>query len=166
MFVRNARRARTGRPRRRQLGTAAVELALLLPTVAFMMFLVAEAGRALYQYNTLCKAVRNAGQYLARHGMQVGTGVLAPSAAQEAAARNLVVYGSPVAGTALLPGLEDDHVTLAYLRLRGSSTDNAVTVTATYSYQPLFGALASGFTQGSNPLAGASMVASIRMRGL
>lgn len=158
--------APTGRSRRCQGGTAAIELALLLPTVAFMMFLVAEAGRALYQYNTLCKSVRDAGQYLARYGMQVGTGVLAPTDAQETTAKNLVVYGSPVAGTALLPGLDDDHVTITYQRLYGYGTDNAVTVTATYPYQPLFGALASGFTQGSNPLGGTSMVASIRMRGV
>jgi len=159
-------RARTEGSPRRQHGTAAIELALLLPTVAFMMFLVAEAGRALYQYNALSKSVRDGAQYLARYGMQAGTGVLAPTDAQETTAKNLVVYGSPVEGTALLPGLEEDQVTITYQRLYGAGTDNAVTVTATYPYQPLVGVLASGFTQASNPLGGTSMVASIRMRGI
>lgn len=150
----------------RQAGTAAVELALLLPLVAFMMFLVAESGRALYQYNTLNKSVRDAAQYLARYGMHIGTGVLAPTSAQETRARNLAVYGSPVAGTTpLLPGLKASNVAITYQRLYGSGADNAVTVTATYAYQPLFGVLASGFTQGS-PLGAKQMVASIRMRGV
>lgn len=156
-------------PSRLQSGIAAVELALLLPIVAFMMFLVAECGRALYQYNTLTKSVRDAAQYLARYGMVVGTGVLDPTGAQEKAARNLVIYGTPVAGTELLPNAADDDyldIDITYQQLYGYGTANAVTVTATYAYQPLFGVLSSGFTQGSNPLAGTSMVASIRMRGV
>jgi len=153
----------------RQGGLAAIELALMLPTVTFMMFLVAESGRALYQYNTLTKSVRDGAQYLARYGMQVGTGVLAPTDAQETTAQNLVIYGSPVAGTRLLPVANtstDLVVQITYQRLYGSGSDNAVTVSATYTYQPLFGVLASGFTQGSNILAGATMSASIRMRGV
>lgn len=152
---------------RRQGGLAAIELALVLPTVTFMMFLVAESGRALYQYNTLTKSVRDGAQYLARYGMQ-GTGVLAPTDAQETAARNLVIYGSPVAGTRLLPvsnASTDLVVEITYQQLYGAGSDNAVTVSATYTYQPLFGVLASGFTQG-NPLAFAPMTASIRMRGV
>lgn len=152
-----------------QRGLAAVELALLMPTMLLTMYLTAEAGRALYQYNTLTKSVRDGAQYLARYGMIVGTQVLDPTDAQETRAKNLVVYGSPVAGDAgaeLLPGLSTDNVTLSYQRLYGSGSDNAVTVTVTYTYQPLYGSLAPGFTQGQDLLGSATLVASIRMRGV
>jgi len=148
-----------------QRGLAAVELALLLPTLLVTMYFTAEVGRALYQYNTLTKAVRDGAQYLARYGMSAG--VLNPTDEQEARAQNLIVYGSAGAGaTALLPGLSADDVVLTYEKLYGAESNNAVTVTVTYAYQPLYGALAPAFTQGQGLLGGVSFVASLRVRGL
>jgi Flp pilus assembly protein TadG len=125
---------------RRQRGLAAVELALMMPVFLFVMTATAEAGRALYEYNTLTKGVRDAAQYVARYGVNVDTGVLAPTTAEEAIARNLAVYGTPATGsTPLLPGMTTGTVTLTYQAVNGSATNNQVTVVATYTYQPLFG---------------------------
>ena len=95
----------TRRPPRTQRGTALVELALVIPFLLVMAMLVAEFGRAIYQYNTLTKSVRDATRYLT---MQTpGTHV--------AEARNLVVYGTTVAGTTpLAPGLTTAMVTAAW----------------------------------------------------
>jgi Flp pilus assembly protein TadG len=124
----------------RQGGLAAVELALLLPVFLFIVTATAEAGRALYEYNALTKGVRDAAQYLARYGVIDGTGVLAPTTAEEAAARNLAVFGTPGGGsTPLLPGLSTGDIALSYQALAPSATANQVTVVATYTYLPLFG---------------------------
>lgn len=150
---------------RRQNGIAAVELALMVPVLLLAMFLTAELARALYQFNALTRSVRDGAQYLARYGVVVGTGVLAPTAAEETIARNLVAYGSPVAGMALLPGLAPADVTLTYQALYGSVNDT-VTVSVQYAYQPLFGVLPAAFTQGNNLAGGATFTASLRMRAL
>lgn len=153
-------------PISRERGIAAVELALLVPVLLLAMFFTAELARMLYQYTTLTKAVRDSAQYLARYGVIVGTGVLAPTPAEEATARNLAVYGSPGTGsTTLLPGLATGDVTLAYQALYGPVNDT-VTVTVSYDYQPLFAVLPAAFSQGNNPAGGAVLTASLRMRAL
>ena len=88
-----------------QRGVAIVELALVIPFLLVMAILVAEFGRAIYQYNTLTKSVRDAARYLT---MQTpGTHV--------AEAQNLVVYGTTVAGASpLAPGLATSMVTAAW----------------------------------------------------
>jgi hypothetical protein len=71
-----------------QHGVALVEFALVLPVLLVLTFVVTEFGRALYQYNTLTKSVRDASRYLS---MQMpGTKI--------AEAKNLIVYGN-IAGT-------------------------------------------------------------------
>jgi Flp pilus assembly protein TadG len=71
-----------------QYGVALVEFALVLPVLLILTFMVTEFGRALYQYNTLTKSVRDAARYLS---MQLpGTKI--------AEAKNLIVYGN-IAGT-------------------------------------------------------------------
>ena len=49
--------------RNRQRGVAIVEFALVLPLLLLMTFVVTEYSRALYQYNTLTKSVRDAARY-------------------------------------------------------------------------------------------------------
>ena len=46
-----------------QRGAAAIEFALLLLPLATLTFGVTEFGRALYQYNTIAKSVRDAARY-------------------------------------------------------------------------------------------------------
>ena len=50
--------------RRRQRGVAAIEMAITLPVLLFMLLAIAEFGRAFHQYNTLSKAVHSATRYL------------------------------------------------------------------------------------------------------
>lgn len=79
-------------------GVAAVELALTMIPLLTVTFGVTEYGRAIYTYNAIDKASRDAARYLTAP---------APGAADpNADARNMVVYGN-VQGTGapLAPGL-------------------------------------------------------------
>ncbi|WP_175693705.1 TadE/TadG family type IV pilus assembly protein [Burkholderia ambifaria] len=92
--------------RSRMRGVAAVEFALVLMPMIVLATGVAEFGRAIYQYETLTKATRDAARYLS---------VFLPndSAYPLAAAQCLVVYGSTTcgsAGTELVPGLTTSMV--------------------------------------------------------
>lgn len=88
--------------KKHQSGVALVEFALILPVLLVLTFTVIELGRAVYQYNTITKSVRDGVRYLS---MQTpGTGM--------AEARNLIVYGKPSAtgGTPLVTGLSTSQV--------------------------------------------------------
>ncbi|KVC12523.1 pilus assembly protein TadG [Burkholderia diffusa] len=92
--------------RSRMRGVAAVEFALVLMPMIVLATGVAEFGRAIYQYETLTKATRNAARYLS---------VFLPtdSSYPLAQAQCLVVYGSTTcgsAGTELVPGLTTSMV--------------------------------------------------------
>ncbi|CAG9201409.1 pilus assembly protein TadG [Burkholderia vietnamiensis] len=92
--------------RARMRGVAAVEFALVLIPLIVLATGVAEFGRAIYQYETITKATRNAARYLS---------VYLPSDAAYplAAAQCLVVYGNTTcgaAGTELVPGLTTSMV--------------------------------------------------------
>lgn len=88
---------------RDQRGAAAIELALLTLPLAALAFGTTEFGRALHQYNTIAKSVRDAVRY-----QTTGT---PGDAANILAAKCLALTGSAAnagaacTGTALLPGL-------------------------------------------------------------
>ncbi len=82
--------------RSRQSGVAAVEFAILLIPLIMITFGMTEYGRALYQYDTIAKSVRNAARYLTTQAP--GNGFTT--------AQNLAVYGNESGtGPALAPGL-------------------------------------------------------------
>jgi Flp pilus assembly protein TadG len=82
-------------------GVALVEFALILPTLLILTFVTTEFGRALYQYNTLAKSVRDGARYLS---IQLPNTHLTE-------ARNLIVYGNTAGtGQALAQGLATSHV--------------------------------------------------------
>lgn len=82
----------------RQQGVALVELAISLGVLVAIAFGITEFGRAIYQYDTLAKAARDAVRYLS-------TRAPGDLAAQDQA-RCLAVFGNPAcAGNALVPGL-------------------------------------------------------------
>jgi Flp pilus assembly protein TadG len=94
--------------RSRTRGVVAVEFALVLMPMIVLVTGVAEFGRAIYQYETLTKATRDAARYLS---------VYLPSdpAYPTAAAQCLVVYGSTTcgaSGTELVPGLTTSMVVI------------------------------------------------------
>jgi len=79
-------------------GVAAVELALTMIPLLVLTFGVTEYGRAIYTYNTIDKAARDAVRYL--------TAPTPGSSDAKADARNLVVYGNALGtGSPLAPGL-------------------------------------------------------------
>ena len=90
----------------RQWGVAAVEFAILLPVLLLIVFGITEFGRALYNYNTLVKAARDAARYYATQ--QPGN-----PPAKETEIQNLAVFGNTAGtGNPLAPGLATTMVTL------------------------------------------------------
>ena len=105
----------------RQRGVELVELALILPFLLLSM-LVAEFGRALYEYNTVAKSVRDAVRYLSVQLPNTGC----------SQAQNLVVYGQTTAGsTPLAPGLNTAAVSCSWQTSGSYPLINTVTVTVT-----------------------------------
>ena len=150
--------------RTRQRGLAAVELALLMPIFLLTAYATAELGRALYQFNILSKSVRDGAQYLARYGSVAG--VMAPSGAQITTAKNLVVYGSPVTGTALLPDLKTSDVTITPKVVAPSLTANYIEISATYTFESKFSGVIPVFGLGDDIAAPGTYTATIRMKAL
>lgn len=132
-------------PHRNQKGAALVELALVLPLLLVMTFVVTEFGRALYQYNTITKGVRDAVRYLTTQTPNSGSAVTA--------ARNLVVYGTTTAGsTPLARGLTTAMVNASWPAPTGTNPPIAtVTVSVSgYAFQSIF-ATAFGLPFGTVP---------------
>jgi Flp pilus assembly protein TadG len=106
-----------------QTGVALIEFALVLPFLLLLAFITTEYGRALYQYNTLAKSVRDAVRFLSIQAPETMT----------AQAKNLVVYGSvtvPDPATPLAFGLAVDQVkTPTWLPQGTGPVINTVTVT-------------------------------------
>lgn len=117
--------------KRPQKGTAIVEFALILPLLLLLTMTTTEFGRAIYQYNTIVKSLRDAARYLS---------VQTPNT-KLTEAKNLVVFGN-VAGTgqALVPGLTVAKVSIPPWQLTGSNpVMSTVTVTVTgHKFHSLF----------------------------
>ena len=125
----------------KQNGVAIVEFALILPFLLILSMITTEFGRALYQYNTLTKSVRDAARYLS---------VQTPGdTTKYATAKNLAVYGNPAgSGTPLALGLSTAQIPdPVWTTLPTSPVINTVRVqigfgapgSATrYTFQPLF----------------------------
>lgn len=123
-----ARKAARTTARRWMLGVAAVELGLTMAPVLILTFGVTEYGRAIYTYNTIDKAARDAARYM--------TAPPPGSSDPAADARNLVVYGNVQgSGSPLAPGLSTGMVDIcracdgAHIAVpTGSGVVNLVTV--------------------------------------
>lgn len=106
--IRNWRRARRllslSRLSRDERGIQLVELAIVLPIFVILFAATAEFGRYFYEYTTLSKASRAGARYLA---------TAAVNATEDAAAKNIVVYGNPAGtGSPVLYGLTPANVTI------------------------------------------------------
>ncbi len=119
-------------------GAVAVELALLLIPLIVMTFGVAEFGRAIYEYNTLVKTVRDSARLLSQHDAND----TANYATHVAEARCLAVHGTvDCSGPRLLQGLDTSMVQTSTAKASGTSI-NLVTVTITgYTFNFLFNPL-------------------------
>ena len=95
------------KPRNKQRGVALVEMGISIFVLISITFGITELGRAIYQYNTLAKATRDAARFLSMRD--------AVDAAAKDQARCLAVYGKPVCGTdaaPLVPGLTTAMVSI------------------------------------------------------
>ncbi|MBI5908264.1 MAG: pilus assembly protein, partial [Burkholderiales bacterium] len=122
-----------------QKGVAAVEFAILLPMLLLIAFGITEFGRAMYTYNTLVKATRDAARYaMARQ----------PGGVADAGTQCMAVYGketcNPGTDVPLAPGLTMAMVSICdWPRCPGTHQSqgsapavNLVTVTITgYAFQ-------------------------------
>jgi len=118
-------------------GAVAVEMALLLIPLIVMAFGVAEFGRAIYQYNTLTKSVRDAARFMSQRDINNSSYV--------DDAKCLAVYGTVnCSGAALVPGLEEKMVTISSSTKTTAvgTTINLVEVSITgYEFQFVFNPL-------------------------
>lgn len=152
------------RCRKKQRGTATVELAIAVPVLLLLMCVAAEAGRWLYQYNTLHKAVRDGVRFLARGAIRGTTGVIDITTAERSATRNVVLYGNPGGtGNPVLQGLSRTQIKVTavgvYVRV-GVGTGNP------YNYRPIFASGIPTFLGGRNIDFNIDMTASATMRAL
>ncbi|MCW8917683.1 MAG: pilus assembly protein [Gammaproteobacteria bacterium] len=144
-------------------GVAMVEFAIVLPLLLMLLFGITELGRALYQQNSLYKAVASGARYLARvndvlafdtNGNCTTAGPAWPDSGSLTAAQNLIIYGNTaVTGTPLIPNLDaSDAVTITVaphpLPKTDGSTVNVcvITINAEAEFSGLFGAIVIPFT--------------------
>lgn len=118
----------------RQRGLAAVETAITLPIMLFMMLAFADFGNAIMQYNELTKANRDGVRHVAgqaRHGT-TGTVLIDPELETEAV--NLVIYGNTSgSGEPIIEGLQSGHVTVEQL------DEDHVRIEVDFPYSSLLG---------------------------
>lgn len=117
--------------RKKHKGVALVEFALILPFLLMLSMITFEFGRAIWQYNTLTKSVRDAARYLS----------IQTPGTKMTQARNLMVYGN-LAGTGapLARGLSPSHVPDPTWQTAGTApVINTVTVRITgYTFNSMF----------------------------
>ena len=133
--------------RKKQDGVALIEFALALPLLLLLTVLTTEFGRALYEYNTLVKAVRDASRYLSVQDPSI----LTTDPGKVTVAKRLAVYGNPAgSGSPLAPGLDITNVPNPTWATVGSSPSiNTVTIRITgYKFKPLISNL-FGFAIGN-----------------
>jgi Flp pilus assembly protein TadG len=120
-------------PKSAQQGVAIVEFALILPLLLLLSFTTTEFGRALYEYETVAKSVRQAARYLTMQN----------EGSHTTEGQNLVVYGytTPPAGARpLARGLTLANVPTPTWQNAGSGPIiRTVTVTVTnYQFRSIF----------------------------
>ncbi|MFH0343098.1 MAG: TadE/TadG family type IV pilus assembly protein [Chromatiales bacterium] len=134
----------------RQQGLVMVEFTIVLPLLLLLMFAAAEFGRALFQYNTLIKSVRDGGRYLAANAF-LGDATQVNTAAQTQT-QNLVAYGAigktacqPTSTPPFYPPCDDlkgfNAADVTYSNpVQDADGNYYVTVSATYNYAAMLGA--------------------------
>ena len=147
--------------RRKQTGLAMIEMVVITPLLLLLLLGVSELGKALIQYNTLNKSVREGVREVASRALLGTTGTVLITPELAADARNLVVYGNVAgSGNARLPALSVDHVSVT------DAGNDMVLVQANYPYVPLFGPVLETFGYGDKPEMSVILTASSAMRAL
>ena len=88
-------------------------MVIVTPLLLMLLIGVAEMGKALIQYNTLNKNLRDAARLVAGSALLGTTGTVQIDTALAADARNLAVYGNILgAGSPTLPQLSSDQISV------------------------------------------------------
>lgn len=141
-----------------QKGVAIVEFALVLPFLIILSMLTFELGRALYQYNTIVKSVRDAVRYLSVQDPTIATS----DPGKVTIAKNLIVYGNPAGtGNPLAYGLTIPQVSNPIWQTAGGGLNppliNTVTIgvkgcatsaAPCYKFTPIFSTMFGGLAIG------------------
>ena len=127
-----------------QHGAAMVEFAIMLPLIVVLVFGITELGRAIYQQNTLSKAVASGARYMSRSAESVQSDCTQGTnwGASVSNAANLVAFGRQSGtGTALLPDLDASDVsfTLEQRTVAGSGPACVILATASVPFRAVFG---------------------------
>ncbi|MGF1734572.1 TadE/TadG family type IV pilus assembly protein [Photobacterium satsumensis] len=144
-------------------GVAIVEFTILLPFFLFLLFAIAEMGRAFYTYAELEKLSRESARYLSGELIKGSTGLYSISDADKNLAKNLAVFGSiegSVDGglTSSLPGLDTSQMQVSLI-------GNYVKVEINYPYQPVLAVIPGFFVTDDIDL-NITLVSSYSMRVL
>ena len=122
--------------RGREKGQAMVEFSMLGIVLFIMVFGMIDAGRAVWNYNTLSHATREGTRYAIVHGADSSNPSGPDSAnftppSDDVMVRQIIdKYGS---------GLDPDRLTVTSEWLDGSNErGNSIKVTSSYDYQPMF----------------------------
>ena len=114
-----------------QKGAAMVEFAIVLPLLLVLIFGIIEFGNLLMKFNTLNKITMDAARYMSI--WQPGNSAIIPS---------VVTSAQNVMNCGITAGCSSTgYFTLDSAQTLNASIDNAtglITVTVTYSYQPIF----------------------------
>ncbi|RKZ62233.1 MAG: hypothetical protein DRQ44_11155 [Gammaproteobacteria bacterium] len=121
----------TIRTNKKQRGIAAIEFAIVVPVMLFLMLATAEFGRVFYHYNTLTKAVQTGARYASKPLMTTNE-LTNLDAGFKQKIQNFVVYGNENGGgAAVLNGFAASSTNVSI------STDIAnktITIEAQYNY--------------------------------
>ena len=114
-----------------QRGLAAVEFAIVLPVMVFLMLVTAEFGRVFYHYNTLTKAVQAGARYASRPLLPTNE-LTNLDVDFQRDIRRFVVYGNEAGEGA--PVLDGFTATEANVAISSSAADKTITIQAAYDY--------------------------------
>lgn len=137
-----------------------VELAIVLPLLLMLLFGITELGRALFQENSLYKAVSTGARYLARSNEALAYDDEGnctedgdwPDVPSLTVAENLIVFGNTTGtGPPLLPNLSRDTIEITVVPQTLTTSDGAVgickiRVRAWATFAGLFGDIVIPFT--------------------
>ena len=147
--------------RQKQQGIASIEFAIAVPLCLFLFLAVSEFGRAIWHYNTLTRTVRDVARYAAGNALVGQSQVVRIDEQLVNAVGQLGAFGTPGASTGpLLPGLTPANFTLT------DEGGGVISVTATYPYQPLLGAVLPQVMQSGEITTAFTMRAQVTMRAI
>ena len=134
----------------KQYGLAMVEMVVVTPLLLFLMFSVAELGRAFYQYNTLTKSVLDGARYLSMGAKLGTTGVIDLTVNGGEIinkTKNVVIYGNQAGvGDPVIEDLTVDSITVTALDAMH------IQVSVSYPYQSMFGGTIPSFGMGTGEI--------------